>query len=566
MLTLKMGNRFFAGRWLLLLMLAALHGALIVGVASPWVHPLMLAHLGLFLIWQPLWRGDNQVKVPAMVFIAFAALVAVFALNWWVMAFWLIGLFGLVGGRVLAYRSLWMRALSLSQMVYLLALLLLWVVPNLFAAQQNIEIGRLLLTYVLPFLLPVLILLPMDRRGADTAQSIDFFYSLMLFMLLALVVLGSLAFMTLAHLDYIEALLRTLYLMGFILLALGVLWNPLFGFHGLQVVFSRYLLSIGTPFEDWLISLADAAQHAPDADSYLTTATALLADLHWLSGLSWQTSSKAGQFGQFTQHSVVMYEGELRLTVYAKRTLSPTVLMHVRLLCQLVGYFYQAKQREQSLRNITRMQAVYEAGSRLTHDLKNMMQSLLSLTAIAQSKGDRAQQLLQQQLPSLSQRIAQILKKLQQPYSDEDAPLLALAAWWDNLRRRNQHHDIVWTLIGVMPGSAIPAAMFDCVLDNLLDNALRKQQLQAGVRIEVELNCAKLIKLKVCDSGSPVLEAELPRLLHAVTISQQGMGIGLFQATKWAEQLGYCLILMSNRAGRVCFELSEGGAGIELDA
>jgi hypothetical protein len=216
MLTLNIGNRLRAGRWLLLAMLLALHGVLLVGVSSPWAQPLMLAHLGLFLIWQPLWRGDGQLSIRAMVFIAIAALVVIFTLNWWVMAFWLIGLFGLVGGRVLAYRSVWARIFSLTKMVYLLALLLLWVVPHIFAAQSSIEIGRLLLIYVLPVLLPVLLVLPADNRHAESAQTIDFFYSLLLFMLLALVVLGSLAFMTLAHINYIEALLRTLFLMGLI--------------------------------------------------------------------------------------------------------------------------------------------------------------------------------------------------------------------------------------------------------------------------------------------------------------------------------------------------------------
>lgn len=555
MLTLNIRNRLLNGRWLLLWMLLALHGVLLVGVHSPWAHPLMLTHLGLFLIWQPLWRGDGQVSVPALVFIAFASLLVFFALNWWIMAFWLIGLFGLVGGRVLAYRSIWARALSLAQMVYLLTLLLLWVVPNLFAAQLSIEIGRLLLIYVLPVMLPLLMLLPADRRGADAAQSIDFFYSLMLFMLLALVVLGSLAFMTLAHIDYIEALLRTLFLMGLILLALGALWNPLFGFHGLQVVFSRYLLNIGTPFESWLMRLADAAQHSPDAESYLTRATALLADLHWLSGLSWQTSDKAGQFGQFSPHSEVMHEGDLRLTVYAKQALSPTVLLHVRLLSQLVGYFYQAKQREQSLRDITRMQAVYETGSRLTHDLKNMLQSLLSLTAIAQSKEARAQQLLQQQLPALTQRIEQTLSKLQQPHSQHDASLLQFAAWWDALRQRNQHLQIVWDAPAAMPDLQIPAALFDCVLDNLLVNALRKRQAQAEILIRVTLRYTGVLIISVCDSGKPIPASDLPKLMRAVMVSQQGLGLGLYQAAKWAEQLGYSLTLESNQDGKVCFEL-----------
>ncbi len=556
MLTLKIGNRLRTGRWVLIAMLLALHAVLLVGVESVWAHPLMLAHLGLFLIWQPLWRGDGQLSAWAIALIAMLALMVLFVLNWWVMAFWLIGLFGLVGGRVLAYRSIWARMFSLVKMVYLLTLLLLWVVPNLFAAQDSIEIGRLLLIYVLPVMLPILMFLPAENPEPVSAQSIDFFYSLMLFMLLALVVLGSLAFMTLARIDYVEALLRTLFLMGLILLALGGLWNPLFGFNGLQVVFSRYLLNIGTPFENWLLRLADAAQHSPNAESYLTTATALLADLHWMSGLSWQTPEKAGQLGVFSPHAVVLNEADLRLTVYAKHALSPTVLLHVHLLSQLVGYFYQAKVREQSLRDITRMQAVYETGSRLTHDLKNMVQSLLTLTAIAQTSGERAQQLLQQQLPSLTQRIEQTLSKLQlNQEGDDDASMLALSVWWDGLRQRNQHLQIVWQAPSRLPDIKVPSGLFDCVLDNLLDNALRKRQSEPDLNVGVEISYDKGLVIRVCDSGSVIPQASLPYLLRTVVHSQQGLGIGLYQAAKWAEQLGYRLSLKENQDGKVCFEL-----------
>ena len=53
MLTLNMGNHLHSGRWLLLAMLWLLHGALLLGVENPWVHPLLLTHFGLFLLWHP---------------------------------------------------------------------------------------------------------------------------------------------------------------------------------------------------------------------------------------------------------------------------------------------------------------------------------------------------------------------------------------------------------------------------------------------------------------------------------------------------------------------------------
>lgn len=563
MLTLGLGNHLRAGRWLLLAMLVLLHGALLLGVGSPWAHPLLLTHLGLFLLWQPLWRGERQVGRGGLAFIALAA-ATVFWLNWWVIAFWLTGLFGLVGARVFVFRDPWARLRYLSVMAYLLAALLLWVVPNLFAAQAAIGVGRILMWYVLPLLLlsmlalnlPKRVALPLDDKPPENVRAVDFIYSLLLFMLLTLVVLGSLAFMALARLDYFEALLRTLLLTGLVLLALGGLWNPRFGFSGLQAMFSRYLLNVGTPFESWLGQLAEAAQHEPDPASYLRRATALLMDFPWLSGLSWQSPDGAGRLGQASRHEVQVKEGELRLIVYARQPLNPAVLLHVYLLAQLIGYFYQAKQREQSLRNITHLQAVYETGSRLTHDLKNMLQSLFSLTTLAQSRKQEAQQLLLQQLPLLAQRIELTLNKLRQPEGESETLQLALAAWWDALRLRNRHHEIVWLAPEAIPDKQIPAALFDCVLDNLLDNALRKRQLQPGIGITVELRDEPLC-LSVCDNGAPIPETVAANLLRGVVVSENGLGTGLYQAARWAAQLDYCLALTGNQAGGVCFELRE---------
>ena len=559
MLTLNIGNRLHTGRWLLLAMLGLLHGAMLLGVGDIWAHPLLLAHLGLFLLWQPLWRGEHEVGYRGLIFIALAAALAVFWLSWWAIAFWLTGLFGLVGSRVFSFRDRWTRLLYLSVMAYLLAVLLLWVVPHLFGTYPTIEgghleVGHLLMWHILPVLLLVMAVIPVRNESVENAQTVDFIYSLLLFMLLALVVLGSLAFMTLARLDYLEALLRTLLLIGLVLLALGGLWDPRFGFSGLRVMFSRYLLNVGTPFESWLTRLAEAAQREPDAASYLRHAMALLANFPWLSGLSWQSPDGAGQLGHPNGYEVRVQEGELCLTVYARQSFNPAVLLHVHLLAQLIGYFYQAKQREQRLRDITRLQAVYETGSRLTHDLKNMLQSLLSLTAIAQRREEKSQQLLQLQLPLLTQRIELTLAKLQQPQSESETPQLDLGAWWEALRLRNRHQAIEWRVQGTLPDRKISAAMFDCVLDNLLDNALRKRQTEPGIGISVKLHAEPLC-LTVCDNGAAIPETITVNLLRGVVVAENGLGVGLYQAARWAEQLGYCLTLADNRQGKVCFEL-----------
>ena len=554
MLTPNMVKYLHNSRWLLLAMLWFLHGALLLGVQSPWIHPLLLTHFGLFLLWQPLWRSERKVGVGAFILIVMATAAELYFLNWWAVAFWLTGLFGLVGARVFVFRERWARLLYMMVMVYLLAVLLLWVVPNLFAAQATIEVGRTLIRYVLPFLLLAMTVLPPSKELNESTRTVDFIYSLLLFMLLALVVLGSLAFMTLGKLDYQDALLRALFLIGFILLAFGVLWNPRFGFSGLQAMFSRYLLNVGTPFESWLTELTEAVQREPDAASYMHRAVALLADLPWLSGLSWQSSDGDGQVGQASEHSAVVEDRGLRLTLYAKQALNPTLLLHIHLLVQLIGYFYQSKQREQTLRDITRLQAVYETGSRLTHDLKNMLQSLLSLTAISQNREQRAQQLLQQQLPLLSRRIEATLIKLQQPHLENESAQLALSAWWSSLRLRNRFQQVKWHEPVGLPDRNIPVAMFDCVVDNLIDNALRKRQTEPDIDISVEIRLEPL-GITVCDSGDAIPESIAGKLLRGVVVSENGFGIGLYQASRWAEQLDYQLVLTSNHAGNVCFEL-----------
>jgi signal transduction histidine kinase len=361
--------------------------------------------------------------------------------------------------------------------------------------------------------------------------------------------------MTLAHLDYFKALLRTLFLIGSVLLSLGVLWNPRFGFNGLQVMFSRYLLNVGTPFEGWLTRLAEAAQRESNAASYLRRAVTLLADLPWLSGLSWQSPDGTGQLGRISEHDVRVQKGDLCLTVYARQPLSPTVSLHIHLLVQMIAYFYQAKQREQSLRDITRLQTVYETGSRLTHDLKNMLQSLLSLTAIAQSGDAKAQQLLGQQLPLLAQRIELTLGKLQQPQIENESLKLALNVWWDALQLRNRHYEIQWHAPDKLPSQNIPATLFDCVLDNLLDNALSKRQAGGNIAISVEIRTEPL-RIAVCDSGEPIPESITANLLRGIVISGDSLGIGLYQAARWAEQSGFRLTLADNQRGKVCFELA----------
>jgi signal transduction histidine kinase len=535
-------------------MLVALHLGLLLGSQSILMRPLLMMHLGMFLLWQPLWRGESKLRLSGAGFIIAISMIALFWMNWWLLAFWVSGLFALVGGRVFAFHARWQRRYYLLMMAYLLAILLLEIAPHLFGLPTLGEAIDIVMSYGLPVLLLVMAFIPVEPDPAESEQAVDFFYILLLFALLTLLLLGSLAFMTLVRIDYLEALLRSLFIIAMMLLALGVLWNPRMGFSGFQALFSRYLLTIGTPFELWLKRLAETAQQEQDPETFLKRATEYLTEMPWISGLSWVSNRGHGTLGTTSPHRIEVSDQDLSLTLFSHRAVPPTVLLHVRLLARLLGHFYQSKRREQNLREITRLQTIYETGARLTHDLKNMLQSLIALTAVAREQPERAQPVLQRQLPVLTQRIELILSKLKSPQTQEDAVELPVGTWWESLRQRYQHRHVEWHSPENIGRKSIPVALFDCVADNLIDNASNKRLREPSITVSATLSCDPL-SLSISDNGSAIPGAVALQLLNTIVPSEDGMGIGLYQVARWAAQSGYQLELSENMKGKVTFRI-----------
>ncbi len=558
MLTLNSTHWVRSGRWLSFAMLVLLHWAMWLGIDNTWTRPLLLTHLGLLLMWQPLWRSETKLGWGDTTLILVVSLSALFWLNWWLVAFWVSGLFALVGGRVFSFYSRWQRRYYLLVMTYLLALLLLYIAPRLIGLMTFEEVGNNMMGYALPLLLVVMALIPVERDRAESAQAVDFVYVLLLFTLMTMLVLGSLSFMTLGHIGYLDALLRTLFIIAIALFVLGVLWNPHLGFAGLQAAFTRYVLSMGTPLEEWLQRISTAARHEQNPDAFLDRAMSFLVEMPWITGLAWTSEEGRGMLGEMTPNSVELIEEDLGVTLFLRQAYSPTVLVHLRLLIQVMGNFYQAKRREQRLQEMTRQQAIYETGSRLTHDLKNMLQSLFTLTSVAQHDATKAQPILKQQLPVLTERIETLLTKLKAPETNIDEIKMPLKLWWDTLRQRHQHRDIDWEFDSgnTIDALHIPAHMFDCVADNLIENASNKQLREPGIRITVKLSCDPLL-FSVTDSGSVIPAKLAQRLIRTMLPSEDGLGVGLYQAARWAQQLGYLLQLSENHAGIVRFELRQ---------
>ena len=545
-------------RWFVAGMLGMLHLALGVGLEDPWARGLIIAHMGLFLLWQPLWRAELRLTPGAIAFIALVGTVVMLGLTWWLVALWLALLFGVVGGRVFGAQAVWLRLFYLGVMVYLLVLLLVWALPQLVGAAGGTAAARQIMNYLLPLLLALMVLMPLEREPAGGGQVVDLLYSLVLFMVVMVIVLGVFAVMTIERKDYLLALVQTLFMMGALLLLAVWLWNPRFGFAGLQQVFSAYLLNVGTPFEHWLTRIARAAELERDPEGFLAFAAEELAGLPWVRGVAWRSPDGEGRLGHEGGRPVKVDMGELNFEIATRYAASPAMAVHMRLLVHIIWRFYEAKRREKAMREMARLQAIHETGARLTHDVKNLLQSLYGLATAAEHATDDEdyQQLLRRQLPNFTRRLETTLSKLRTPHPEATAEQVPAEAWWHAVCARYEGRDVEFRS-ALEAGPALPKEMFDCVLENLLDNALQKRIAEPDTRIAVELAQAEGgVALRVTDSGSAVPERAAKSLFRSTVESEMGLGIGLFQCGRWAEREGYRLRLRDNRPGRVCFELA----------
>jgi signal transduction histidine kinase len=544
-------------RVVLVAMLALLHVAVFRGVADPWARALLLAHLGLLLLWQPFLRAEQRISPTQGLILALVASGVMLGLDWWLLAFWVVVLAGLVGGKVYQQHARWQRRCYLVVLGYLLALLAVAILPEIAPRREIDPDIRAYAEYVLPLAFVLIALFPAEPEPADAPHIIDFFYSVFLMLLLVVVVLGSFTFMSVARTPYLEALTYTIFLTAGAVLLIALAWNPRAG-GGLGVFFARYLFSIGLPVERWLHFLAELLQVEARPERFLAEAVGALLRLPSVAGVRWRAGEASGEQGSRTAYEVDYTSSELALTIFSRYRLGPTLRWHLHLLGQLLGEFYVAKLREEKLRQASYVQAVHETGARMTHDIKNLLQSLSVLCSVAARDEGRdsaeLQALLRRQLPLIERRLAETLAKFQRPQAGES--YVPASAWWDALARQYRGEGVEFEPATAAPGVRLPRSLFDSVADNLIRNALAKRADDEGLRVRVTLDCGSRIALRVCDSGAAVAPEIAVTLLRAPVSSRSGLGIGLYQAARQAEASGYRLALESNRDGEVCFVLA----------
>lgn len=538
-------------------MLLALHAAMISEQGSLLQRLLLLSHFGFFLVWQPFFAAERELKVFSVFLLLAITGATLYFMPAWLIVLWMLVLLGILGGRVFMSQAEERNRFYLVAFMYVLTLLLLWVVPGLLLAERDLPpvVGRFAREF-LPLVLVLLVFLPRPTED-HVAQVFDFFYALLVFQLGMMIVLGSIVVMRFTAAPYVNSVIITLFGTAVALFMFAALWNPMRGFGGLRTYFSVYLMSVGLPFEMWMRRVAELAETEPDPRRFLELSLAEMSAFAWIRGGTWKSPDGEGHFGEETEYVSRFACHGLEIAFFTKMLLSPALLLHMRLLAQVVGEFYEGKRRETMLRRNAYLQAVHETGARLTHDMKNLLQSLYALTSMAPRSGtDGYATLLQRQLPQLTKRLQGTLDKLRSPEAAmSDLPVRA-AAWWAEVERRLAGSDVA--LEGRIGADAnIPAALFDSFVENGLDNARAKSAMDPSVAIRIRFVFeAQVAEISVRDTGKAVPAAMAKRLFREPVERGGGLGIGLYHLARLAEGTGYRVELTSNVDGDVCFTMT----------
>jgi len=535
--------------------LLALHVLAFGGWHSHALRVLWLVALGLFLLWQPFVAGERRISIGQGGLLLGAVLLSTMFLNPWLLLIWCGALAAVIGGRVLWVDRRSERTGYLLAFGFLIIVTVLGVVPEISAVVSTEPLQREFIARWLPWCFPLLVLFPVARSQRRSGDPFDLFYGVLVFLVLAVFILGALAYVLVGSVGYIRALIHTSLVLAGALLLVAWAWNPRGGFSGIGSSVSRYLLNLGMPVEQWLHQLSEDRLAEDEPRRFLNVVAQRFLGIPWVVGAAWESRAygDGASFGEGTRHAHRCEADGITLSVYFRHTPSPAMRWHLEWLMRLTLEFCQVKHQANELQRLNYQRAVYETGARVTHDVKNLLQSLQVLCYAAAQPGDPAEVtgLLRRQLPQIATRLKGTLEKLQAP-NIELPEWIDEASWWNALRERYAHELLVWE------GEAdaerqVPGLLFDSVAENLLQNALTKRQRHPGLEIKVLfLNGV----LRICDDGEIVANDVAKSLFWEPVPSEDGLGIGLFHAAKQAEAAAYRLELSNNEPGLVEFSLS----------
>jgi signal transduction histidine kinase len=519
----------------------------------------LFVHFGFFLLWQPVIKQQSSFSVIQLFILVILIAAYIYFFNPWLNAFWTLLLLTLLTGRIFA-RGLARAAYGLA-VITLFFELILFITPDLFnltALSSSIQPVFSTLLILLPLLL---LLFPVTDSASN---QVDFIRGFLVVILVIFLCMGSVLISVTTQKPYIESTATSAIILSLFLLLTAFLWVPRAGFTGLAQLLEKYVLNIGGPFEQWFTHVSTLeANTGLRPENFLTASLRYLMQQHWICGVRWQAGATEGLEGDESTNQVSINDEKLRLTIYTYTPVGPSLLLHSKLLLNVLTFYYRAKLQEQQLLKQAHLQAIYETGSKLTHDVKNILQSTQTMSRIISDDDAQMQEkvdVLKKQMPLLTQRLNTTLEKLRAPVNSDDleqATSGSLLHWWNQLQLRYTGRHIEFKA-DIENDMDIPVDIFTTVIENLLDNARNKRIREPGLKIFVALNyTGKQFHLSVTDTGSAINPQVYPYLFKEVVSSNDGFGIGLYQSYDLAKNHGFDLRIDENRDEQVRFTLAK---------
>ncbi len=521
---------------------------------APWERVVLLLHVLLFVTWHPFWLGQLQLSFKSSGLLLLSGAVVVGAASLPVLSLWIVLVASLLAAEPFKQRrDIFAQGLAI---VFLLSTLFIYTLPGSFDLAAASDV-RHILFYILAAALLLLACLP-PQYTHDTLRQMDILISLIFFQVVTTTAMGTVLFVLYQHGNYFSALLASTFSAGLFLVFLNLIWKLFSGTTALSFLWNRYLLVLGSPFESLLLKFSALAKTTQSPGQYLELSFTEMNKMEWLTGIHWRAASGSGELGETASHQLDIEIADISIRLYARQPIHGALAMHARLLTNIITHFYHSIKRERSLAHRAHVQAVYETGARLTHDIKNLLQGMKTLSAAGENTSDPAafHALFMRQLPTMSERLETTLRKLTEPRSNHRDSGVYLSQWWLDLQQRYQGRNI-GLHAEIELDRQIPAEMFNTVSENLLENARAKRLHDRDIAIQAQLvSNADGIVFSVSDTGYCVPADKAQYLMSEPVQSEQGLGVGLYQAFALAKHQGYELVLESNLDGMVCFTLA----------
>jgi signal transduction histidine kinase len=543
---------------LLGLMLFCLLAAIHLGNNDTITLSFLIAHFGFFLLWQPVVKKQSTFNTKQLFVLSVLIFAFIYWFNPWLNVLWSLLLLTLLTGRIFA-RGLSRAAYGFAVIILFLELILI-TTPELFhlaALSSSIQSTFSMVLIILPL---TLLFIPVTDTSS---KQVDFIRGFLVVLLIIFLCMSSVLISLTAQQAYIESLAISVIILSLFLLLAALLWTPRGGFFGLARLWEKYILDIGGPFEEWITHVSTLESTTSlRAEKFLSASLHYLMQQHWICGVSWQTNSDTGFEGEKSSYTINIDDEKLKLIVYTYTPVGPSLLLHAKLLLSVLTFYYRAKLQEQQLIKQAHLQAIHETGSKLTHDMKNILQSTQTMTQIINDNDSQMSEIidiLKKQMPLLTQRLNTTLEKLRAPQKTDLVTTSlngSLLHWWDQLQHRYAGRHIEFST-DISNDIEIPIDVFTTVIENLLDNARSKRSREPELKIVVRLtNIDERLHLSVTDTGSAINKQIAQHLFKEVVSSQDGFGIGLYQSYELAKNNGFELSVSENTDGNVCFTLA----------